>query len=298
MKKYFNCSIIVVIILVVFGGIFLYGDYLSVKSFREMEESRVYHIEQCKKKETMSEDEKKFCQKMLTSEVIEPDFYSVFSVALTEIQFVFYFVFFAVVIPPLILICKMFKNKHILNSNLRESYKSFIKKLLFTAYKYLWILPVLAIILMLPLLFTYSLTPGYSIVYEIGWSSQLIYYPVLFILLYLLNVFIISMIYVNIALVIARFKHKFIPCIILSYITLFTIEIFLEIVVRVIILQRVFHTELGMIFNIMNVFGFDDLFGIPTLFIVNIGLLLLSFIGVYLAYQNKEKFIVSCEANN
>lgn len=298
MKNFLKRNIVVMIILMIFGGIFLYGDYLSIKSFREMEESRNYYVEQCKTKEIESEGERNFCQKILADEVVEPDFYSVLSVSLTNIQFVFYFIFFAGVIPPLILICKMFKNKYILNSNLRESYKCFIKKLLFTAYKYLWILPVLAIILMLPLLFTYSLTPEYSILYGIGWSSQLIYYPILFILLYLLNILIVSMIYVNISLVIARFKHKMIPCIILSYITFFTIEIFFEIVLRVLILQRIFHTELGMIFNIMNIFGFDDLFGIPALFIVNISLLLLSFLGVYLAYKNKEKFIMSCEANN
>ena len=152
MKKFLKRNIVVMIILMIFGGIFLYGDYLSIKSFREMEESRNYYVEQCKTKEIESEGERNFCQKILADEVVEPDFYSVLSVSLTNIQFVFYFVFFAGVIPPLILICKMFKNKYILNSNLRESYKSFIKKLLFTAYKYLWILPVLAIIF----LFTYS----------------------------------------------------------------------------------------------------------------------------------------------
>ena len=53
-----------------------------------------------------------------------------------------------------------------------------------------------------------------------------------------------------------------------------------------------------MIFNIMDIFGFNDLFGIPALFIVNISFLLLSFLGVYLAYRNKERFVISCEANN
>ena len=209
-----------------------------------------------------------------------------------------YFLFLIVIIPPMILICKMFRNKYIINTSLRESYRSFIKKMFFTAYKYLWILPVLIIILIIPLLMNYSLVPEYSVVYNMGWSTNLIYYPVLFFILYLLNVVILSMLYVNISLVVARFQHKFIPCIILSYIIFFSFEIFLETVVRVLILQRVFHTEIGMIFNIINILGFDDLFGIPALFIVNISFLVLSFIAVYLAYRNKEKFIISCEANN
>lgn len=98
--------------------------------------------------------------------------------------------------------------------------------MLFTAYKYLWILPVLAIILMLPLLFTYTLTPEYSIAYGMRWSTKLIYHPVLFILLYLLNVLIVSTIYVNISLIVARFQKKFIPCIILSYIVFFQLKYF------------------------------------------------------------------------
>ncbi len=299
MKKFLKRNTVVIVILVVFGAIFLYGDYQVIKTNQEIDETRNNYIERCQTKTIIDEGEKKFCHEILTNRVIERDFYSEFSeVLIWHVQSFGYFLFLIVIIPPMIQICKMLKNKYILNTNLRESYKCFIKKMLFTAYKYLWILPVLAIILMLPLLFTYTLTPEYSIAYGMRWSTKLIYYPPLFIFLYLLNVLIVSTIYVNISLIVARFQKKLIPCIILSYIVFFSIEIFLETVVRVLILQRVFHTELGMIFNIMDIFGFNDLFGIPALFIVNISFLLLSFLGVYLAYRNKEKFVISCEANN
>lgn len=297
MKTFLKRNIVVVIILIIFSGVFLYGDYLSIKSFCDIDESRNYYIEYCNTNEIVNEGEKKFCQKILTNKVIEVDFYSALSSVSQNVQWVFYLTFLIVIIPPMIQICKMLRNKYIMNSNLRESYKDFIKKMLFTAYKYLWILPLFAIISMLPLLFSYTLTPEYSIAYGLGWSTKLIYYPVLFIFLYLLNVVIVSMVYVNISLIVARFQQKFIPCVILSYIVFFTIEIFLETVVRVIILQRMFHSELGMIFNIMDIFGFNDMFGIPTLFIVNISFLVVSFIGVYLAYRNKEKLVIRCEKN-
>lgn len=297
MKTFLKRNIVVVIILIIFSGIFLYGDYLSIKSFCDMDESRNYYIEYCNTNEIVSEGEKKFCQKILRNKVIEVDFYSALSSASQNVQWFFYLTFLIVIIPPMIQICKMLRNKYIMNSNLRESYKDFIKKMLFTAYKYLWILPVLAIISMLPLLFSYTLTPEYSTLYGLGWSTNLIHYPVLFIFLYLLNVVIVSMIYVNISLVVARFQQKFIPCVVLSYIWFFAIEIFLETVVRVIILQRMFYSELGMIFNIMDVFGFNDMFGISTLFIVNISFLVVSFISVYLAYRDKEKLVIRCEKN-
>lgn len=297
MKKFLRRNVVVIIILIVFSGIFLYGDYLSIKSFCDMDESRNYYIEYCNANEIVSEGEKQFCQKILTDKTIKVDFYSALSSVSQNVQWVFYLTFLIVIIPPMIRVCKMLRNKHIMNANLRESYKDFIKKMLFTAYKYLWILPVIAIISMLPLLFSYTLTPEYSTLYGLGWSTNLIHYPVLFIFLYLLNVVIVSMVYVNISLVVARFQQKFIPCVVLSYIVFFAIEIFLETVVRVIILQRMFHSELGMIFNIMDVFGFNDMFGIPTLFIVNISFLVVSFISVYLAYSDKEKLVIRCEKN-
>ena len=299
MKKFLRRNIVVIIILLVFGAFFLYGDYQVIQNNQDIAELNNSLQEECKTKVITDEGEKKFCHEILTNKVIEPDFYSEFSEVLVwHVQTVSYFLFLIVIIPPMILICKMFRNKYIINTSLRESYRSFIKKMFFTAYKYLWILPVLIIILIIPLLMNYSLVPEYSVVYNMGWSTNLIYYPVLFFILYLLNVIILSVLYVNISLVVARFQHKFIPCIILSYIIFFSFEIFLETVVRVLILQRVFHTEIGMIFNIINILGFDDLFGIPALFIVNISFLVLSFIAVYLAYRNKEKFIISCEANN
>ena len=299
MKKFLRRNIVVIIILLLFGAFFLYGDYQVIQNNQDIAEINNSLQEECKTKVITDEEEKKFCHEILTNKVIEPDFYSEFSEVLVwRVQTVSYFLFLIVIIPPMILICKMFRNKYIINTSLRESYRSFIKKMFFTAYKYLWILPVLIIVLIIPLLMNYSLVPEYSVVYNMGWSTNLIYYPVLFFILYLLNVIILSVLYVNISLVVARFQHKFIPCIILSYIIFFSFEIFLETVVRVLILQRVFHTEIGMIFNIINILGFDDLFGIPALFIVNISFLVLSFIAVYLAYRNKEKFIISCEANN
>ena len=299
MKSFLKKNIVVIVILLVFGFIFLYGDYQVIQNNQDITKLTNSLQEQCENKVITDEDEKKFCHEILTNKVIEPDFYSEFSEVLVwHVQSFAYFLFLIVIIPAMMPICKMLRNKYIINTNLRESYRCFIKKMLFIAYKYLWILPVLVIILIIPLLINYSLTPEYSVIYDLGWSTNLIYHPILFFTLYLLNVLIVSTIYVNISLVVARFQKKFIPCIILSYIAFFSFEIFLETVVRVLILQRIFHTEIGMIFNIMDIFGFNDLFGIPALFVVNISFLLLSFLGVYLAYRNKEKFIISCEVYN
>ena len=151
MKRFLKINIVVIIILLVFGAIFLYGDYQVIQNNQDIVELTNNLQEQCKTKVITDEEEKKFCHEILTNRVIEPDFYSEFSEVLVwHVQSFTYFLFLIVIIPPMIPICKMLRNRYIINTNLRESYRSFIKKMLFTAYKYLWILPVLIIILIIP----------------------------------------------------------------------------------------------------------------------------------------------------
>ena len=52
-----------------------------------------------------------------------------------------------------------------------------------------------------------------------------------------------------------------------------------------------------MIFNIINVFGMNDLYGVGPLLLVNLCMVLVSFGLVYLAYKDKEKLVIQCEKN-
>ena len=222
-----------------------------------------------------------------------------FADALTwQVQYIYYFAFLIVVIPTMIKVCKKLKYKQIINSNSRESYHSFLKKLLKTAYQYIWVLALLSLIMMIPIMMNTSLNPEYAIIKSHGmWQSNIIYHPVLFVISYLINVTLYSMIFVHIALLVARKQQKTIPCILFSYVLYLAIEIFLETVVRLIIIRGIFHSEFGMIFNIINVFGMNDLYGVGTLLLVNLCMVLISFALVYLAYKNKEKFVIQCEKN-
>ena len=198
----------------------------------------------------------------------------------------------------MIKVCKKLKYKQIINSNSRESYHSFLKKLLKTAYQYIWVLALLSLIMMIPIMMNTTMNPEYAISYNSSfWETNTMQHPVLFVIAYLINVTLYSMIFVHIALLVARKQQKTIPCIIISYVLYLAIEIFLETVVKVIIFQRIFHSEFGMIFNIINVFGMNDLYGVGTLLLLNLCMVLISFALVYLAYKNKEKFVIQCEKN-
>ena len=296
MKRFLKNNILIIVIIVIVSIIFLNGGYKSLQEYKGYVNADQQLIKECEKEGT---NQKEWCEEILKNKDVELDFYTVFADALTwQVQYIYYFAFLIVVIPTMIKVCKKLKYKQIINSNSRESYHSFLKKLLKTAYQYIWVLALLSLIMMIPIMMNTSLNPEYAIIKSHGmWQSNIIYHPVLFVISYLINVTLYSMIFVHIALLVARKQQKTIPCILFSYVLYLAIEIFLETVVKVIIFQRIFHSEFGMIFNIINVFGMNDLYGVGTLLLLNLCMVLISFALVYLAYKNKEKFVIQCEKN-
>ena len=296
MKRFLKNNILIIVIMVIVSILLLNGGYKSLQEYKGYVNADQQLIKECEKEGT---NQKEWCEEAIKNKDVELDFYTVFADALTwQVQYIGYVAFLIVVIPTMIKVCKKLKYKQIINSNSRESYHSFLKKLLKTAYQYIWVLALLSLIMMIPIMMNTSLNPEYAIIKSHGmWQSNIIYHPVLFVISYLINVTLYSMIFVHIALLVARKQQKTIPCIIISYILYLAIEIFLETVVKVIIFQRIFHSEFGMIFNIINVFGMNDLYGVGTLLLLNLCMVLISFALVYLAYKNKEKFVIQCEKN-
>lgn len=296
MKRFLKNNILIIVIMVIVSILLLNGGYKSLQEYKGYVNADQQLIKECEKEGT---NQKEWCEEAIKNKDVELDFYTVFADALTwQVQYIGYVAFLIVVIPTMIKVCKKLKYKQIINSNSRESYHSFLKKLLKTAYQYIWVLALLSLIMMIPIMMNTSLNPEYAIIKSHGmWKSNIIYHPVLFVISYVINVTLYSMIFVHIALLVARKQQKTIPCIIISYVLYLAIEIFLETVVKVIIFQRIFHSEFGMIFNIINVFGMNDLYGVGTLLLLNLCMVLISFALVYLAYKNKEKFVIQCEKN-
>lgn len=296
MKRFLKNNILIIVIIVIVSIMLLNGGYKSLQEYKGYVNAEQQLIEECEREGT---NQKEWCEEAIKNKDVKLDFYTVFADALTwQVQYIYYFAFLIVVIPTMIKVCKKLKYKQIINSNSRESYHSFLKKLLKTAYQYIWVLALLSLIMMIPIMMNTSLNPEYAIINSHGmWQSNIIYHPVLFVISYLINVTLYSMIFIHIALLVARKQQKTIPCIIISYVLYLAIEIFLETVVKVIIFQRIFHSEFGMILNIINVFGMNDLYGVGTLLMVNLCMVLISFALVYLAYKNKEKFVIQCEKN-
>ena len=60
MKRFLKINIVVIIILLVFGAIFLYGDYQVIQNNQDIVELTNNLQEQCKTKVITDEEEKKF----------------------------------------------------------------------------------------------------------------------------------------------------------------------------------------------------------------------------------------------
>ena len=300
MKRFLKNNILIIVIIIVVSINFLNADYKVIKNQNKIEQYHNNLVKKCKKaEEYKDENEAELCRLVLNQKEIDVDFYTLYSETLAMyVRNIYYFAFLIVVIPTMIKVCKKLKYKQIINSNSRESYHSFLKKLLKTAYQYIWVLALLSLIMMIPIMMNTSLNPEYAIIKSHGmWQSNIIYHPVLFVIAYLINVTLYSMIFIHITLLVAKKQQKTIPCILISYILYLAIELFLETIVRLIIIRGIFHSELGMILNIIDVFGMNDLYGVGTLLLVNLGMVLISFALVYLAYKNKEKFVIQCEKN-
>lgn len=303
MKEILKKNKLAVVIIIVISIIILFSVNSVLKDVEKSNAYRVQLIQQCKKNvENKSLDEGyiKMCKEVIENENIKIDFYTIFSELLVwKIHYFNAIAFLIITIPTLFNICKILKNKHILNSLTRENYNSFIKKYLKTAYKYIWILPFIALFAIFLIGINSTFSPEYSIKFStIVWSKELISNPVTFIILYILNIIFYSFTFVNIALIIARKQHKYIPCVILSYIFYIGIELFLEIGLNMLVSNIIFKSDFGIIFNIMNLFMFNDVFGVSTLLLFSFIVMLISFIFVYFMYRNKEKLIIDCEKNN
>lgn len=202
-----------------------------------------------------------------------------------------------ILIPSCYFITKYHRERIINYENNRRSYFHNLLKVFKKSY-ILALIP--SIILLFVFLFYYNYTGGFNImaheINSIGWIY--ITKPWLFILVYLINLTLTNLIYINISILVSRKYHNYFISVILSFLVTIGLQLFLEIVVNGIICGIIFHSEFGIIFNIINAIPFNDSYGLcwPLVFSLSMNLIIIFII--YLVYKNKEKLIIDCEKNS
>lgn len=272
---------------------FIKSDIKNIKSNEEVKQF-------CLDNEYEGKEYEDFCLTILSKKERNLDFFTMLTnVVVFEFNRFYFGIYLLIIIPSLYYICKYFKNKIILNDLTRNNYKQIMTKILKKSYKSALILPTIILIAYtISYLYTKTLNPEYALLNSTtGWNEYTLTHPALFLVLYLLNMIIHSILYINISLCIARKYHNYFVALILSFLTFIAIEAFLEIVLNVILFITLLHSERGIIFNITNMFSFNDYSGILSPLYVPTTCLIISFLVLYFLYKNKEKLIIDCEKN-
>lgn len=291
---------IIVFIIVVFGYVFN-GISKSVNEFQQIDKRKENIALKCEtdlsdENNSYSDNYIKYCENILSYKDDKFSFYNYLSdMAIEKCGLVVgYLGLLVVLVPALYYVCRLLKNGYIVNYLTRKNYLSFLKCLFDKAYRFVWILPLIAII-MICVSLKYGVIQNNTNTLTL-WMSDITNNIYLFIILYLINVFMYSCMFINFGLIVARYQNNYFLSLVLSYIIFFGLELFLELFSASGVCNVFFKDYCGgSFFNIMDAFTFNDAYGVSSLMLFSFVMLVISFVGVFLAYRNQEKLVIKSE---
>lgn len=291
---------IIVFIIVVFGYVFN-GISKSVNEFQQIDKRKENIALKCEtdlsdENNSYSDNYIKYCENILSYKDDKFSFYNYLSdMAIEKCGLVVgYLGLLVVLVPALYYVCRLLKNGYIVNYLTRKNYLSFLKCLFGKAYRFVWILPLIAII-MICVSLKYGVIQNNTNTLTL-WMSDITNNIYLFIILYLINVFMYSCMFINFGLIVVRYQNNYFLSLVLSYIIFFGLELFLELFSASGVCNVFFKDYCGgSFFNIMDAFTFNDAYGVSSLMLFSFVMLVISFVGVFLAYRNQEKLVIKSE---
>ena len=293
---------IVTIIFSIFMIITFIIGILKFNSWKENSiKDTIKEVEVCKsyKNNYNSDLHKKYCENLISSndENLNLAYFDVMTYVEDFIPLSSNFILiFFVVISSTYYISKYLKNNILSNDLMRQSYKKIKTKLLICSWLPALVIPIISIF---KLIVFYVMTKNFDYSASvIMWQESSLSNVGLFFISYILISLFDSLIYSNVSLIVIRKKHNFILSSLLSYLVIIGVELFLEIVVNMLICTNIFHSEIGVVFNIINFGCFNDSYGIFIPLVVSIVIFFITLIIVCLIYKNKEKVIIDCEIND
>lgn len=291
---------VIVFIIVVFGYVFN-GISKSVNEFQQIDKRKENIDLKCEtdlsdENNSYSDNYIKYCENILSYKDDKFSFYNYLSdMAIEKCGLVVgYLGLLVVLVPALYYVCRLLKNGYIVNYLTRRNYLSFLKCLFGKAYRFVWILPLIAII-MICVSLKYGVIQNNTNTLTL-WMSDITNNIYLFIILYLINIFMYSCMFINLGLIVARYQNNYFLSLVLSYVIFFGLELFLELFSASGVCNVFFKDYCGgSFFNIMDAFTFNDAYGVSSVMLFSFVMLVISFVGVFLAYRNQEKLVIKSE---
>ena len=291
---------VIVFIIVVFSYVFN-GISKSVNEFQQIDKKKENIALKCEtdlsdENNSYSDNYIKYCENILSYKDDKFSFYNYLSdMAIEKCGLVVgYLGLLVVLVPALYYVCRLLKNGYIVNYLTRKNYLSFLKCLFGKAYRFVWILPLIAII-MICVSLKYGVIQNNTNTLTL-WMSDITNNIYLFIILYLINIFMYSCMFINLGLIVARYQNNYFLSLVLSYVIFFGLELFLELFSASGVCNVFFKDYCGgSFFNIMDAFTFNDAYGVSSVMLFSFVMLVISFVGVFLAYRNQEKLVIKSE---
>ena len=295
-RNLFVIMFIIVVFVYVFNGI-----SKSVNEFQQIDKRKENIALKCEtdlsdENNSYSDNYIKYCENILSYKDDKFSFYNYLSdMAIEKCGLVVgYLGLLVVLVPALYYVCRLLKNGYIVNYLTRKNYLSFLKCLFGKAYRFVWILPLIAII-MICVSLKYGVIQNNTNTLTL-WMSDITNNIYLFIILYLINIFMYSCMFINLGLIVARYQNNYFLSLVLSYVIFFGLELFLELFSASGVCNVFFKDYCGgSFFNIMDAFTFNDVYGVSSVMLFSFVMLVISFVGVFLAYRNQEKLVIKSE---
>lgn len=298
MKQFIKNNLMSIILFLILLSIGLYSTFKYINWYNNYEKIVIRNIQECKNSNI--EEQIINCEDIieLSNEKMQSDYFYMTNEIMRDYSKITYILFLFISLPILYEICKIFKNKQLLYELTRENYSKFKNKIIRNSYIKSMILPLSVLIIQIIILI-YCNGFTTNVYFKDGIMIDNIINPYLYFVTIIIRLIIISIIYTNIALIVARKKHDFYIATILSYLLFIGIEFILEFLIGVILFDNLFKmNSMELYINIINVFNLNLGKGYMLLYLPLIVVLIISSIILYFEYRNKEKLILDCEKNN
>lgn len=196
------------------------------------------------------------------------------------------------------------------NYLVREDYGKYIKKVFLTSLKGCWILPAALLVLFIGCyMYTKSFDVSKSLPVFLGYAKdgtpmytgssvmvefEFYNYPIRLMITFFVVLIIHSIFYTNIGLIVAKKNKNFIISVVVSLFTFIALDVFSEIILKIIIIQ-IFGHKFGDIFNLMGIYVYSDFYDLNHLIIYSLIILFVSYLVLFLTYKDKERLINNSE---
>ncbi|MEG1647378.1 MAG: hypothetical protein RR325_01265 [Bacilli bacterium] len=204
-----------------------------------------------------------------------------------------------VIIPAIINLYNLLKSGIFKDLTIRSNYKKVIYKEIFKSYIPIIIIPIFLIFMFL---LSYLFSGNFNIQYThdkilgvtMNFPSEYMKYPIQFILIYILNLGLICVFFINVALLFINKNKNFLLTVLFSFLTIMAFQIISEVFLGSLLATFFNNNLFRNLFSIYNLWVYDgtNLFGV-TLYVIL--LMVISAVCVYFNFRNKERVVIDNE---